>query len=73
MLLENLARATSADLMRFENITDTADRVNQLGLERVIHLCAQSANHHVDDVSVSRKPHLPDLLCDFCARHDRAG
>ena len=58
--------------VRFEDITDAADRVNQLRLERVVYFRAQPAYNYIDDVCISREPDAPDLLCDFGTRHHGA-
>ena len=53
--------------VRFENIADATDCVNQFRLEWVVYLCAQPANNHIDDVCVSRKSDVPDVLGNFIA------
>ena len=53
---------------RFENITDTANRVNELGRKRIIHLRAQAAHDHVHDIGVGFEANVPNVLGDFAAR-----
>src|SRR5215813_2634259 len=54
---------------RFENITHAADRMDQFCLKRIVHLCPQPANYHIDDVRVGSKSDVPDVLCNFIARY----
>src|SRR5947207_10875268 len=55
-----------------EDITDAANRLNQLLLERVVHLGPQPAHHHIDDVGSRLEINVPDLLDNFRARYDLA-
>ena len=56
----------------FENVADAANRVDQLRLERVVHFRAQPAYNHIDDVRVGRESDVPNVFCNFVARHHRA-
>jgi len=60
-------------LASFENVADAANRVDQLGLERVVHFRAQPADDHVDDVRVGRESDVPNVFCNFVARYHGAG
>src|SRR5262245_28067505 len=48
----------------FEDIPDPPNGVNQLAGERLVHLGAEAADVDVDDVTVTRTAHVPDLLGD---------
>ena len=56
-------------LVRFEDITNAANSVDQLGLERIVHFRAQAADNNVDYVSVSLKSYIPHLFCNLSARY----
>src|SRR5256885_846638 len=58
---------------RAEDIPDTADRLQQLFLERPIDLLAQAAHEHVDDVRLRIEAVLPDVREDHRLRDDFAG
>src|SRR5689334_22739260 len=53
---------------RFENITNTANGVDELGLERIVHLCAQAAHDYVHDIGVGFEADVPNMLGDFATR-----
>ena len=59
--------------LTFENIADATNRVDELRLERVVHLCTQPAYNHIDDVRVSRESDFPNVFCNFGARYHSAG
>src|SRR5437667_5125656 len=62
--------AIERGLVRFKNITYATDRVDQFGLERIVHLCPQAAHHHVHDIRIGLKSDVPYVLCDFSARYN---
>src|SRR5437762_3563739 len=49
--------------VRFENIANTANRVDELGLKWVVYFRAQSAHHDINHVSVSFESDSPHMLC----------
>src|SRR6266496_2000418 len=61
--------AMERGLTCFENITNAADGVDQLGLERIVHLCAQTAHNHIDHLRVSFESDFPHLFCNLIARN----
>src|SRR5437016_1477248 len=60
------------DLGRFENITHAADRMDQFGLKRIIHLCPQAAHYHIDYIRIGFESYIPDVLCNFITRYNFA-
>src|SRR3979411_731932 len=56
-----------------KDITDAADGVQQLRLERPVDLVAQPAHEHIDDVGLRIEVVVPDLRQNHCARNDMAG
>src|SRR5207247_5096986 len=52
---------------RFENITHAADRMNQFGLKRIVHLCPQAAHDHIDYVRIGFESYVPHMFCNFIA------
>src|SRR5882672_76117 len=54
---------------RFENITHAANRMDQFGLKRIVHLCPQSAYDHIDYVRIGFESYVPHMLCNFVARY----
>src|SRR5436190_15549924 len=54
--------------VRFENIANTANRVDELRLKWVVYFRAQSAHHDVNHVSVSFESDSPHMLCNLSAR-----
>src|SRR6266404_4543672 len=61
-----LPLSTSGSLL--EDIADTADSVDELAVERVIHFRAQPAHMDFDHVRVAFEVDVPDLLSDQRAR-----
>src|SRR6266498_531013 len=59
--------------VRLEDITYAANRVNQFGLEWIVHLRPQAAHHDFHDIRISPEPDVPNVLGDFCARYDFTG
>ena len=57
----------------FENIANAADGMDQFGLERIVHLCAQTAHNNIDHVRVSFESDFPYLFCNLSARYHFAG
>src|SRR6266568_3245205 len=55
---------------RFENITHAADRMDEFGLKRIVHLCPQAAHYHIDYVRVGFESDVPHVLCNFSARYN---
>src|SRR6266498_5343175 len=55
---------------RFENITHAADCMDQFGLKRIVHLCAQAAHYHIDYVRIGFESDVPYVLCNFVARYN---
>ena len=55
---------------RFENITHAADRVDQFGLKRIVHLCPQATHDHVDYVRIGFESYVPHVFCNFVARYN---
>ena len=53
----------------FENIANAADGMDQFGLERIVHLCAQTAHNDIDHVRVSFESDFPHLFCNLSARY----
>src|SRR2546423_13502266 len=62
--------AMERDLGRFENITHAADRMDQFGLKRIIHLCPQAAHYHIDYISVGFESYVPHIFCNFITRYN---
>ena len=60
-------------LVRFENITNAANGVDQLGLERIVHFRAQAADNNIDYVRVSFESYVPHLFCNLSARYHFTG
>src|SRR6266849_3870491 len=58
--------------VRFENITHAANRMDQLGLKRIVHLRPQAAHHHIHDIGIGFEPDIPYAFCDFSARYNFA-
>src|SRR5437879_12563910 len=58
-------------LTRFEDITNTANRVNQLLV--FVYFVAQAADQHVHHVRLGIKAIIPDVLHDHGFRHHPAG
>src|SRR4026208_851684 len=54
-------------------MSDTADGSHQFLLEWIVHFCPQTSHHHIDDICVDGEINVPDLVCDFVARHDFTG
>ena len=54
----------------FEDVTDSANRVNQFRGEPVIDLAPKTGYGHVDHVGVAVKMDVPDELGNLCARQD---
>ena len=54
----------------FENVADAANRVDQLRFERVVHFRTQAADNYIDNVRAGRETDLPNMFCNFVARHD---
>src|SRR4030095_8857864 len=52
---------------RFENITHAADRMDQFGLKRIVHLCPQATHDHIDYVRIGFESYVPHMLCNFIA------
>src|SRR6185437_5515987 len=68
------SRRTTDGLPSFtDRVSDAAHGLNQLVLERLIHLRAKPADVHVDEVRVVLEAHLPDFLADLAARDRFAG
>src|SRR6266511_4906558 len=59
--------------VRFENITNAADGVNQVDLKRIVHLCAQSAHNDINHVRVGFESDAPHLFCNLSTRYHFAG
>src|SRR5213595_3314272 len=57
---------------RFENITHAADRMDQFGLKRIIHLCPQATHYHIDYIRVGFESYVPHVLCNFITRYNFA-
>src|SRR4030095_14798120 len=55
---------------RLENITHAADRMDQFGLKRIVHLCSQATYHHIHYVRIGFESYLPHMFCDFIARYN---
>src|SRR5437660_7408124 len=66
------ARVVASCLVRFENITDAADGVDELDLEWVVHFRAQPAHNDVNHVRGSFESDFPHVFCNLSARHDFA-
>src|SRR6478735_6250291 len=54
------------DSIGFEDISDSADRLDHLLLKWVVNFCAQPSHHHVDDVGAGVEVNIPNLLHNFC-------
>ena len=50
-----------------ENITDAANRVDELLFEWIIDFCAQPPNHDIDDIGVGVEVDVPYVFGDFLA------
>ena len=62
-------KPSGAELVRFEDITNAANGVDQLGLERIVHFRAQAADNNVDYVRVSFESYIPHLFCYLSPRY----
>src|SRR5437879_5641882 len=58
---------------RFEDITGTANGVDQFLLEWVIDFRAQSTDDHIHYIGVGAEIDVPDVLGNFLARDDFSG
>src|SRR5206468_12184496 len=56
-----------------EDITGAANRVDQFGLEWIVHLRPQSSHHHVHNIRFRFEIDVPYLLHNFGARNDFPG
>src|SRR2546422_3216877 len=65
--------AIERGLVRFENITHAADRVDEFGLERIVHLRPQAAHHDVNDIRIGLEPDVPYVFRDFSTRYNFTG
>jgi hypothetical protein len=59
-----VAVVAAGSVALFQDISHAPHRVDQLLLERVVHLRAQPANVHVDHVRLAVEVHVPDLFGD---------
>src|SRR3989442_6976329 len=57
---------------RLEHVADAAQRVDQLVVERIVQLGAQTAHGDIDDVGVAVEIHVPHLIGDQRARQHLA-
>src|ERR1044071_493131 len=57
----------------FEDIPDSANRMNQFLLEWIVHFSTQTPHHYFDYVSVRIKVHVPDLLYNFPSGNHSTG
>src|SRR5205814_1597733 len=57
----------------FEDIPDSANRVNQFLFEWIVHLSTQTPHHYFDYVGVRIKVHVPNLLDNFPPRNHSTG
>jgi hypothetical protein len=51
-----------------QNISQPSHGVDELALERVVHLGSQTPDVNIDDVAIPLEGHVPDLLCDQRSR-----
>src|ERR1044071_2260352 len=61
------------DVLSTEDITDAPHGVQQLALERLVDLVAQTAHQHVDDVGLRIECVLPDVRQDHRLGDDATG
>src|SRR4029453_437949 len=61
--------AMERGLGRFENITHAADRMDEFGLKRIVHLRSQPAHYHIDSVRIGCESYGPHVLRNFIARY----
>ena len=51
-----------------QNVSQPAHGVDELALERLVHLGSQTPDVNIDDVAIPLEGHVPDLLCDQRSR-----
>ena len=54
---------------RFENITNTADCMDQFGLKRIVHLRPQAAHYHVDYVRIGFETYVAHNASAISSRY----
>src|ERR1700682_6123718 len=59
--------------LRLQHITDAADRVDELLIERIVHFPPEPSDGHIDNVRIGIEVHVPDLLGDDRARQHLTG
>src|SRR5581483_2683482 len=62
-----------ACLVRFKNVADAPNCVNEFRLERIVHFGSQPAHDHINHVGGGFEPDIPNLFGDLGARNDFAG
>src|SRR6186713_3030074 len=65
--------AIDRGLAGFENIPGATNRVDQFGLERIVHFRPQPPHHHVHNIRFGLEINVPDLLDYFSTRYDFTG
>ena len=57
----------------FEDITNAVNRVDKLGLKRIVPLRTQPAHDDIDNVSIGFESDVPHVFCNLNARRHFAG
>ena len=57
----------------FEDITNAVNRVDKLGLKRIVPLRTQPVHNDIDNVSIGFESDVPHVFCSLSARRHFAG